>query len=269
VRVVVGAAALLFARILSGAEPGAIPSVSFGRHALDVVRTHIYTDRGTLAAKANLNSPGPNDFPPHLSIGLETGKEADGQGRFLIFSTNYLRVYNIAEVKTAPYKTIQPNLLNLERLLKGRPPRPPNFGKNGEDWKQEHELPNYPPRNAGHLIEAKLSYVDAPWGSGVMYITQFVQGLGETPNNEQLVCVFQGLSKKKQRFVAADFHITHPAVPATSAEPTFDWRKPGEQKAAEEFCDKIERTLNSAADESFTPSLRSIREWLVALKLDE
>lgn len=110
--------------------------------------------------------------------------------------------------------------------------------------------------------------MDAPWGSGVCYITQFVQGMGETPNNEQLVYLFQGISKRKNRFISADFQITHPSV-AGPDQPFFDWRKPGEKDAAEAFCEKIERGLDRAVDDSFTPSLRSIREWLMTLKLDD
>ncbi len=198
--------------------------------------------------------------PP--SVGLETGKESDGGGRFLILSSNYLRVYNIRAVTRAPYKTIQPQIAHLEELLKQSRGKPRNAGKSVPI------LPDYPPRNAGHLIESKLSYLEAPWGSGICYITQFVQGMGETPNNQQLVYIFQGVSKGKQLFISADFQIRHPDVPAGPEDPSFDWRKPEEKDAAEAFCKKIERTLNSAPDESFTPSLRSIREWLLQLKVD-
>lgn len=69
-------------------EPGEIPSVSFGRFPLDQARTHIYSNSGTPAGKAELISPAPNDFPPHLAVGLETGKEAKGDGRFMILSRN-------------------------------------------------------------------------------------------------------------------------------------------------------------------------------------
>ncbi|MEO5720173.1 MAG: hypothetical protein ABIR71_01725 [Chthoniobacterales bacterium] len=59
-----------------------IPSVSFPRFPLEIGRTHFYPASGTPAAQAELNTPFPNDFPPSLTIGLETGNEADGGGTF-------------------------------------------------------------------------------------------------------------------------------------------------------------------------------------------
>lgn len=251
------------ARICSSApiETEAIPSVSFGRYPLGVVRTHAHSSIGAPAGKAELVSPFPNDFPPCLTIGLETGKEADGGGRFLILSRNYLRIFNIREVKSAPYETIQSSITRLERFLSRRFRKPPNASRKDGDEKPSDVLPDYPPRNAGHLIEAKLSYVDAPWGSGMFYITQLFQGNGEAPNNQQLVYLFQGISKTKKLFVSADFQISHPEVPARPED------TPDDEKEADALCEKIERKLNAASDESFTPSLRAIREWVAGLQM--
>ena len=260
----------LLLEIAAGTPEGeAVPSLSLGRYPFELLCTHIYSDGGRPAGKAKLEVPFVNDFPPALTIGLETGKEPDGAGRFLILSSNYLRVYNIRDVKTAPYKTIQASIAGLEKVLKERPKNASDAHPKLKKPDVVYELPYYPPRNAGHLIEAKLNYVDAPWGSGICYITQFVQGMGETPNNQQLIYVCQGISKKKGVFVSADFQISHPDVPVDTKSPSFDWRKPGEQEAAKAFCQKNERLLDIALDESFTPSLRSLREWLLSLKLQE
>ncbi len=261
---------LLLGRAAGSPTGEAIPSASLGPYPFELLRTHIFSDSGRPAGKAEqLRTPFANDFPPSLAIGLETGREPDGAGRFLILSSNYLRVYNIRDAKTAPYETIQASIAGLEKVLKKRPKKASDAHPKLKKPGVVYELPDYPPRNAGHLIESKLSFIDAPWGSGICYITQFVQGMGETPNNEQLTYVCQGITKKQGFFISADFQISHPDVPSGTADPGFDWRKAGEQEAAEAFCEKIERLLDAAADESFTPPLRSLREWLLSLKLQE
>jgi hypothetical protein len=153
-----------------------------------VQRTYVRTERGTPAGKAELISPFPNDFPPSIVIGFETGREAHEPGRYVFLSSNYLRVFNIAELKTAPYETIQGAVGRVQELLKRRPAKAPSASA------QSDRLPDYPPRNADHVLQSKLSYLDATWGSGLFYVSQFTQDVG-TPNNEELVYLFQGLSK--------------------------------------------------------------------------
>ena len=229
------------------------------------------TERGTPAGKAELDSPFPNDFPPSVVAGYETGKEANRKVGFLILSSNYLRVYNIAEMKTAPYQTIQGYLDRLQRLLKKRPKKGPNMGKSHADsFNYADTLPDYPPRNAEHLLEAKVSYLDAAWGAGLFYVSQFSQGIGEIPNNQQLVYVFQGLSKDGKYFVSADFCVSHPKDPqrpedapgASSLEPAT-----AHETDAERITERIQIILDKEADSSYIPSLRALREWVATLKI--
>jgi hypothetical protein len=243
--------ALLLSVCSATALPDSPPSISFAPFPLAVQRTYIRTERGTPAGKAELVSPFPNDFPPSIVIGFETGQEAHEEGRYVFLSSNYLRAYNIAELKTAPYKTIQGDVGLIRELLKRRPTKAPKT-----------PLPDYPPRNAAHVLEARLSYLDASWGSGLFFVSQFTQDVA-TPNNEELVYLFQGLSKDSKYFVSADFCVTHPKVPKRLGE------APGEQEEAEKITERIARTLDKEPDNSFRPSLRAIRDWIATLKIHE
>lgn len=224
------------------------PTVLFDRFPTDFHRTQVSAASGTPASKADLHSPFPDDFPPHTTVIFEDVRKFPAYekgGRYFIPAQNGVNVYRITDVERAPYKTIQESIATLKKLLKDRPKEVPvgEFGRS---------LPDYPPRNAGHSFHAKLCYVDTAWGSGIFYLTQFTQEPGDFANNEKLTYIFQGLSKDGDFYVSADFRITHPKLPSgIDAKPK---QRNGGSRADTMF-------LNKQADESFTPSLRKVREW--------
>jgi hypothetical protein len=268
-RRVILASLLLLIASLSRAEVSAdaIPTVSFAPFPQQVARIYLYNHEGTSATKAEMNSPAPDDFPPCVMIGFEDRQESVKPGRYYFPSRNYLRVYNIIAVKTAPYETIQAHIAQLEDLLRKRPAKVPSGGKLGSGDEKYDELPDYPPRNAAHVLQVKIDYVDAPWGSGFFYVTQFAQD-SALPDNEQLVYVFQGLSKDRHFFVSADFRITHPKLPAGIDDWPKELKNAGSTEV-DEFADKISAKLAKESDDSFTPSLTAIRRWITTLKFAE
>ena len=87
---------------------------------------------------------------------------------------------------------------------------------------------NYPPRNAAHTFQLKLAYVDTAWGSGLFYLTQFSQEPHlDFANNEELVYLFQGLSKDGNFYVSAGIHVAHPKLPLRGNAPPEE-RQPDE-----------------------------------------
>ena len=246
----------LFAVQLFAAEPqNEPPSVEFARFPLPLLHTHVSAVLGTPAGKAILVSPFPNDFPPHTTVVFEDAREypAFKKGaRYFSPASNIIRVYRITQIERAPYKTIQNQITVLKRLLKERPKDvpPQSSGKS---------FPDYPPRNSAHTFEAKLAYVDAAWGSGVFYLAQFTQEAGDFANNEKLTYLFQGLSKDGNFYVSADFRITHPKLPAgIDSKPLHG--------ADNDRADSV--FLTKQSDDSFTPSLRKVRDWIGTLKLE-
>jgi hypothetical protein len=223
---------------------------------LPILKTYVSAAPGIPVAKANLDSPFPDDFPPQTTVAFEDAREfpAFKKGaRYFSPARNSLTVYRITQVERAPYKTIQFDIERLKKLLKDRPMEVPL----GES---RRSLPDYPPRNSAHTFQLKLAYVDTAWGSGVFYLTQFSQEPDDDfANNEELAYVFQGLSKDGNFYVSANFRITHPKLPSgIDAGPK---QRDPHQRADSHF-------LTKQADASFTPSLSKIREWLGTLKFE-
>jgi len=235
-------ALLIGSAIVSGAQRApddTPPSVSFGAFPLELKRTYVFSAAGTSARKAELNNPFPNDFPPSLTVMFEdVRKFPSGQGRYYFPSRNVVRVYRISSVEAAPYKTIQSHIKSLRRILSERP------SAVADD--KRHSLPDYPPRNAAHCFELKLSYIETRWGTAICYVTQFSQDGGTPANNEELTYIVQGLSKDGAFYVSADFSITHPKLP-NRVQDTPD-REKGD------YAPDI-ALLSKQSDASFKPSL--------------
>jgi hypothetical protein len=230
------------------------PRVSFGTFPLAVHRTAMVAHPGLPAGKAELDSPFPDDFPPHIVVTLEERREFPALkkgARYFSPARNEITVYRISDVEKAPYKTIQPDIAALKKILAERPKRAPDHAADSRG------LPDYPPRNAAHVFELRLGYLEADWGRGIYYLTQFTQEDGHFANNEELVCVFQGLSKDGAFYVSADLRMTLPGLPAgiDAKAPLRDGKDPGIP------------LITKARDEAFTPSLAKVREWLSSVQL--
>jgi hypothetical protein len=244
---------LIASNFICGAERAANdlpPSISFGAFPLPLKRTYLFSALGTPAARAELDTPFPDDFPPSATVMLEdTRTFPNGRGRYYFQSRNVVRVYRISVVETAPYKTIQSELNSLRKLLSDRPSAVPDD--------ERHSLPDYPPRNAAHCFQVKLSYLDAPWGSALCYVTQFTQDGGTPANNEELTYIVQGLSKDGQFYLSADFSITHPKLPNRVQDTPK--RQQGDYAPDRAL-------LSHQSDRSFAPALDGIRKWLKTLE---
>jgi hypothetical protein len=252
----VGTACGLFAK-----EKPAPPYVTYGPFPLQGIRTHIRAGVGTPSAKAETDFPSPGDFPPFVSIGLEDSRPYLSRGHF-VAARNFLRVFEITGVRRSRYQSIQPSIEQLRVLLKERPASVPWGRKSGGGFDANVQLPDYPPRNAGHLIQLRIGYLDAPWGSGIFYITSFSQALGNRPSNETLVYLFQGLSKDGRYYLSADFRITHPLLDRDPNERGYS------SKATEDAIEKAQRILPGQPDGAFTPSLRKLREWVSTIRIE-
>jgi hypothetical protein len=239
-----------------GAETGTDdpPTISFGAFPFPLARTYVSGAAGTPISKARMDDPSPNDFPPATTVSLEDARDypATKKGaRYFFPGHNVLRVFRISHVESAPYKTIQTDISSLRKLLAERPRSIPDDDK--------HSLPDYPPRNSAHAFQVNVAYLDADWGSGICYVTQFTQDGGTPANNEELTYIFQGISKDNNFYVSGDFRITHPKLPKgiddTPARPKGDYD-----------ADRI--LLSKQSDGSFTPSLAKLREWIKSLKIE-
>jgi hypothetical protein len=230
------------------------PSVSFAKFPLASARAHVSKKPGTPASKAKLDDPFPNDYPPATTIVFEDTRNypaLEKGARYFFPGQNVLRVYRISNVQTAPYKTIRGDITSLRKVLAERP----HIARNDA----EHPLPDYPPRNAAHAFEVKLTYIDAAWGSGICYATQFTQDGGTPANNEELTYIVQGITKDNNFYISGDFRITNPKLPKGIDDAPR--RRKGDYEPDR-------RLLSKEADSSFTPSLAKVRDWIKSLKVE-
>jgi hypothetical protein len=126
--------------VLSAGEPrDEPPTIEFAPIPLRVLHIQVSAAPGTPAAKAIMDSPFPEDFPPHTAIAFDDGRPypAFKKGaRYFTPACDRIIVYRITEVERAPYKTIQSEIERLKKLLKERPKEVPpgEFGRSLPDW---------------------------------------------------------------------------------------------------------------------------------------
>lgn len=241
--------------VLVHAERPAIgaPKVSFEAYPLPIMQTTVSFTEGIPANRAKLDDPFPNDFPPCTEVLLEghlNDPALKKHARYFFPSHNVIRVYRISE--RYRYRTIQGYISHLQKLLKERPNSYPAEGTS------HNGLPDYPPRNAGQPYHVKLSYVDAKWGKGILYLAQHRQGPGGFANNEEMTGIFQGITEDGAFYVSADFRITHPSLPDGL------YGKPRHDDDFKTDSAKLARRQ----DDSFNPSLKKLRTWLASLKIE-
>lgn len=124
-------------------------------------------------------------------------------------------------------------------------------------------LRDLPLNNAGQSINSKAQFVDFVAGSGVLYLTQYTQEMFPNPiNNEELTCVFQGLSNDGKYYVAARMTITHPSLPKG-----IDFTDHIERDKRLRYLKEGEKRLNRLTDDSFHPSLTELRKLLASISV--
>ena len=79
------------------------------------------------------------------------------------------------------------------------------------------ELPFLPMWPAAQLFSAQVNYFDFQNGSGLRYLTMYVQN--EFPvDNSNLFYTYQGITQDGRHYISAIFPITHPGLPEDGSE---------------------------------------------------
>ena len=205
------------------------------------------------ATKGEMDGPFPSDFPPYRTIVLKDPRPYPSfkEPRYAFPAANVLRFYDLRVVEDA--RTISGYVKRLKLALSQR-----RSARELED--AQVTLPDFPPRNAGHLIQDRVSYHDFSWGRGILYLVAFTQGPGNYPNNEELTYLFQGLSHDEKVYVSGDFRVTHPSLPATiDLVPDYEDIDDKAQAAA--------RALDRQPDATFEPDLQVVRGWVASISI--
>jgi hypothetical protein len=199
--------------------------------------------------------PFPSDFPPYRTIVLKDPRPYPSldRPRYAFPASNVLRFYDLRGVNDD--RTISAYVKRLKSALTQR--------RSARELEKPYvTLPDFPPRNAGHLVQDRVSYHEFNWGRGLFYLVAFTQGPGNYPNNEELTYLFQGISHDEKVFVSGDFRVTHPSLPATiDSVPDY-----------EDIDDKaqvIARALDQQPDVSFEPDLKVMRGWVASISINK
>ncbi len=219
-----------------------IPLSSFGEKSEKM-------EKGKVTSK---EGPFPDDFPPSRKIILKDNRHYslfDNGPVYAFPAYNIIRLYDLKGV--GPNRTISRYIRDLKKALIER--RSARLLE-----KQYTTLPDFPPRNAGHLVQDKVEYVTFPWGKGIFYLVAFTQGPGNFPNNDELIYTFQGISNDGRLYVAADFRVVSSLLAKT--------KPPSDIDAIDDAATAIARRLDKEPDSAFTPDLSTIRSWMEQIK---
>lgn len=201
--------------------------------------------------------PFPDDFPPSRTISFRDkrpyGIFSSAKPVYAFRAYDVLHLYDLKGV--SQNRTISSYVRELKEALRER--------RNAHDLQRPYtSLPDFPPRNAGHLVQEKVQYEDFQWGQGVFYLCAFTQGPGNFPNNDELIYLFQGLSTDGRLYVSADFRvisdlISHTQKPAANAG----------SHSVDEAAAALAKKLDNEPDSAFSPDLAAIRSWMQSLKI--
>jgi hypothetical protein len=201
----------------------------------------------------------PTEAPAHSCYRLEDKRPLpalDQGARYFYPAFSSICIVPLTDASVANYAKSYPYIheaaTKLRRLLARHPPKL-NFNK---------DLNDVPFNEASGSVQSKVQYLDFKTGKGVLFLTQYSQDVVATPlNNEELTCDFQGISNDGKYYVAARLAITHPSLPKG-----IDSTKPPPQNVnVAVYRSKQERLLNSFTDESFKPSLKSLKSMIASI----
>jgi hypothetical protein len=155
---------------------------------------------------------------------------------------------------SSAYPDLNSAALNLQKILRERP------GK----FKNREDVPDIPYNNASPSILSRFQYLDFRSGSGILFLTQYSQEMEPNPvNNEELTLNFQGVTKDGRYYIAARLAITHPSLPRG-----IDFTDGIERDKQYRYLRKAERELEGLSEESFQPSLKSLKALLSSIHVE-
>jgi hypothetical protein len=219
----------------------ALPAVDF---KLDETVLTNYLSETIAAVDGTGGAPFWEILPEHAAITLEGYVQGESIYEPQIF------VYPIEDL-TAVNDTAAVEIETLQNILATQP-----------DLTMSETLPYLPLSGAQQAVYARADYLAFKAGSGIRYLTQYAQA--ETPlNNQELVYTYQGLTDDGRYYIAAVLPVSHPDLPETADDETFE-----ETTAYDTYLAAIIEQLNQADADSFTPNLDTLDEIIASLTVE-
>jgi hypothetical protein len=200
--------------------------------------------------------------PAHFCFNLKDKRPLPAleQGpRYFIPTYSFICAVPLKDSSVKDFSKAYPNLdafaADLQKILRERP----------DNLKDQEDIPDFPPNDAGQSIISRFQYLDFRSGSGILFLTQYSNELQPNPvNNEELTLDFQGITKDGRYYVAARFAITNPALPR-GIDFTNDIER---DLPSYHYLREEEKELDGFSEESFRPSLKSLKALLSSIDIE-
>jgi hypothetical protein len=193
--------------------------------------------------------------PEHVCFSLKDKRPLPAleQGpRYFIPAYSFICAIPLKDSSVRDFGRAYPSLnwaaVKLRKILRSRPHK----------LKDRKDVPDIPNNNASPSIMSRFQYLDFRSGSGILFLTQYTQEMEPNPvNNEELTLNFQGITKDGKDYLAARIAITHPSLPRG-----IDFTDDIERDRQYNYLKKSEKKLEKLSEESFQPSLKSLKALL-------
>lgn len=235
------------------AKPGEVP---FVYNASDYAKVEIESVPQSVAQPGDV----PTEAPAHSCFHLEDKRPLpalDKGPRYFYPAYSTVCIIPLTDSSVTDYAKSYPYIheaaTKLRKLLAKRPAK----------FNAAKDINDVPFNNASPAIQSKVQYLSFKTGTGVLFLTQYSQDIAPSPvNNEELTCNFQGLTSDGKYYVAARFAITHPSLPKGIDYTNVPNR---EMDKTRSYLKKDERLLNSFTEDSFRPSLTSLKSLIASI----
>jgi len=209
-----------------------------------------------------------NVTPKHLAFTLEGSYSAEHESSF--FAPPEIHVYSISEYKKVMaaskryVEALENDIEAMKRILRDKPPH------------VNTAIPVLPWVDAVQAIRAHVKYVEFRNGKGVLFLTQY-NIEPSIINNDGLSYIFQGLTDDGQYYISATFPVSAPNMPKSFDADTFEgytipenfYKDSGSnQRAYQEYLDRMERKLNDLPAEEYKPRLLLFEELIGSLRIN-
>jgi len=199
--------------------------------------------------------------PEHVCFNLKDQRPLPAleQGpRYFYPSDSFICAVPLEDASVKDFARAYPNLdafaTELHKLLRERP----------ASLNHNRDIPDFPPNNASPSILSRFQYLDFRSGSGILFLTQYSNEMQPNPvNNEELTLNYQGLTQDGRYYVAARLAITHPSLPRG-----IDFTDEIERDRQWRYLRKTEKELEGFSEESFQPSLKSLKAMLSSIYVE-
>ena len=200
--------------------------------------------------------------PEHVCFNLQDKRPLpalDEGPRYFSPTYSFVCVIPLEDSSVQDFDEVYPSMsayaTELHKLLRERP----------DHVDRRRGIPDFPPNNASPSIVSRFQYLEFRSGSGLIFLTQYSNEMQPNPvNNEELTLNFQGLTEDGQYYVAARLAITNPALPAG-----IDFTDDIDRDMPDfNYLRKAEKELEEFSEESFQPSLQSLKALLSSIQVE-